>query len=75
MKLTVKQAAQKAGVSSNTVYAWCEDRLLTHFRLAARRGRRGKILIDEQDLDAYLESCRVEAGGHAPPARLRHITD
>lgn len=57
--LTVKQAAQRAGVSIALVYQWVESRLISHFRLGGK-GKRGVIRIDEKDLDSFLVSCRVE---------------
>jgi excisionase family DNA binding protein len=59
MLLTVKQAAEKAGVSESLIYQWCEERRLAHFR-AGGKGRRGKILIAPADLDAFMASIRVE---------------
>ena len=63
--LTPKQAAARAGVSPSLVYSWVEGRLLPHYRLGAK-GKRGKILIDESDLAAFLAGCRV--GPTPPPA-------
>jgi excisionase family DNA binding protein len=65
MKVTPKQAAERAGVSLSLIYLWCEERRLPHFRLGSR-GRRGRILIDEGDLHSFLESMKVPAG--APDA-------
>ena len=53
MKLTPKQAAAQAGVSISLVYLWCDQRLLTHFRFGSK-GKRGKILIEESDLVAFM---------------------
>ena len=64
MKLTVKQAACRAGVSSSLIYAWCAGRLLRHYR-PGKQGKRGKILIDEADLDAFLAGCAVEPAGQS----------
>jgi excisionase family DNA binding protein len=65
--LTVKGAAERAGVSVSLIYAWCERRLLTHFRVGVP-GKRGKILIAEADLDAYLANLKVEGAiDQAPP--------
>jgi excisionase family DNA binding protein len=70
--LSVKQASESAGVSESLVYEWCSQRLLPHYRLGAP-GRRGKVMIDENDLQAFLLSCRQEARpqDEAPP--LKHI--
>jgi excisionase family DNA binding protein len=70
MRLTPEQAAKKAGVSRNLVYRWCEEKRLPHYRLGGQ-GKRGRILIEERDLDAFLESCRVE--GPSDDAALRFI--
>jgi excisionase family DNA binding protein len=64
--LTVKQAAERLGVCPALVYDWCSSRLLPHFRLGSR-GKRGKILIREEDLDRYLEASRVGAEVSKPP--------
>jgi excisionase family DNA binding protein len=58
-KLTVKRAAERAGVSTALVYRWCDERRLPHYR-AGGKGRRGKILIEPSDLDSFLESLKVE---------------
>lgn len=57
--LTVKQAAERANVSTALVYQWCNERRLPHYRLGGK-GRRGKLLIDPADLDAFMRSLRVE---------------
>jgi excisionase family DNA binding protein len=73
MKLTSKQAAQRAGVSVSLLCQWCRDRLLPHYR-CGKSGRRGKILVEESDLDAFLAGCRVEAQvPEAPLPPLKHI--
>lgn len=56
--LTVKQASKKIGISTALIYQWCDERRLVHFRVGGE-GRRGRILIDERDLDAFLETCKV----------------
>ena len=71
MKLTPKQAAERAVVSLSLVYQWCQDGILVHYRLG-RPGKRGRIRIEESDLVAFLETCRKEAGGPGP-LRLKHI--
>jgi excisionase family DNA binding protein len=82
MKLSIKQAAERAGVCSSIVYGWVSESLVPVYRLGGK-GRRGKILIEASDLDAYLESCRVPARRPAPalapsprcrPADFRHLT-
>ena len=75
MKLTPKQAAAHAGVSPQLIYQWTTvEKRLPHYR-AGGLGKRGRILIDEADLEAFLASLRVEAAGRTPAAQpLRHIT-
>jgi excisionase family DNA binding protein len=72
MKLTIKQAASRAGVSASLMYQWCQERRLTHYRVGGQ-GRRGKILIDPQDLDSFLASLKVEAGAAEEDGPLRHL--
>ena len=75
-KVTIKQAAERTGMSTSLLYQICGERRLPHFRLG-RDGKRGKILIEEADLDAFLAASRVEAGagaGSGPAPALRHIT-
>lgn len=70
-RLTVRQAAEHAGTSPSLVYLWCAERRLPHLR-TGRAGRRGKILIDQEDLDTFLDSLRVESEEVMEP-ELRHI--
>lgn len=58
--LTVADAAARAGVSESLIYQFCEERRLTHYRLGGRN-KRGKIMIAPADLDALMESLKVEA--------------
>ena len=79
MKLTPKQAAARRSVSVGLVYRWCAARRLPHYRVGA--AGRGKILIDEADLDALLASMKVAGAVPIPvpaiaaPPRpdLRHL--
>jgi hypothetical protein len=66
-------------VSISLIYALCERRELTHLRVGLP-GKRGKILIREEDLDAYLAGLKVEGPKAAPlpspkprPLRLNHL--
>jgi excisionase family DNA binding protein len=70
--LTPKQAAARIGVSDSLIYEWCSSGLLPHYRFG-RRGRRGKILIDEAEFDAFLASCRQETRPRAQVPPLNHI--
>ena len=65
MKLTVKEAAVYAGVSASLIYHWTATRQLTHYRCGIER-RRGKILIETEDLDVFLKARKVEAAESTP---------
>lgn len=70
--LTAKQASEYANASASLVYQWCADRRLPHLRLG-RAGRRGKMLIEQSDLDKFLESMRVDVQHQELVEGLRHI--
>jgi excisionase family DNA binding protein len=67
--LTVKQAAASLGVSESLVYAWCRQRLLPHYRFGLGRG---KIMIDQAQLDEFLESKHV-IGFLESDGELKHL--
>jgi hypothetical protein len=60
--LTPAQLAGKYPVSRSTIYSACQEGLLAHYRLPAKKGARGKYLVKETDFLAWLESNRHEAG-------------
>ena len=68
MKLTPKEAAERAGVSVSLIYQWCAEGHLPHYRVGTR-GRRGKILIAPEDLDAFMESMKVSSPRPSPPSQ------
>jgi excisionase family DNA binding protein len=70
--LTVKQAAERLGVSDSLVYEWCAAGALPHFRIG-RNGKRGKILIAEAELDAFMAAHRQEKQPQAEVPVLKHI--
>jgi excisionase family DNA binding protein len=78
--LSVRQAAERAGVCEAIVYAWVAGGRLVHYRLGAP-GKRGKIAIKESDLDDFLADFRVGVrvqGAPAPPppvtrGQFRHL--
>jgi excisionase family DNA binding protein len=73
MKLTPKQAAERAVVSVSLIYQWCQDGVLVHYRFG-RPGKRGRIRIEDTDLEAFLVTCKKEEGGRtAGPILLKHI--
>jgi hypothetical protein len=58
-RLTLKQAAERAGVSQQLISRWCDQLRLPHsYRYDGRRGR-GRILIDPTALDRFLETLKV----------------
>jgi len=71
--LTVKQAALVSGLSASLIYLLCAQKKLAHLRCGTK-GRRGRVLIAEADLAAFMESCRIGADigptvkPHAPPS-------
>jgi len=70
--LTPKQAAARIGVSDSLIYEWCAAGLLPHYRFG-KPGRRGKILIEDKEFDAFLAACRQEARPQTAVPPLKHI--
>jgi excisionase family DNA binding protein len=69
MLLSVKQAAERLGVSSGIVYALCAASQLRDSRIGLGRG---KIVISEEAIAEYLRAR--EAGPQlipTPPPRVR----
>lgn len=75
----VNEAAERIGVSANTVYALVAQRRLGHRRVGIHKGR-GKIEVSDRHIAAFLESCEIpvvmehrtppnEAGKASQPAR------
>ena len=71
---SVKQAAEHLGVSASKIYQLASSRKIPFYRVG------GKILFTDQDLAAYLASCRVEISPHAAVLpiprtrfRLKHL--
>src|SRR5205807_319826 len=56
-RLTPAECAERARSSVSLVYAWCRAGVLTHYRLG-RPGKRGRIVIDEQDFEAFLATMK-----------------
>jgi excisionase family DNA binding protein len=69
--LTPAQLAAKYPVSLSTLYSACKDGLIPHYRVPARKGRKGKgkYLIKEEDFVAWLEKNKLggEEEKQAPP--------
>jgi excisionase family DNA binding protein len=57
--VTVKAAAERLEISQSLVYRLVEEGRMPCVRIGAR-GRRGKIIIREQDIEAFLKACQIE---------------
>lgn len=57
--LTVRQVADRLGLSQSSVYQLIESRQLAHHRLGTNKGA---IRVSEADLLAYLNACRESTG-------------
>ena len=67
--LTVKEVAEKLGVSPTTVYGLCQRRKLRHARVGLVRGA---VRIDEKDLEEYLKGATISPERIQPsPSRER----
>lgn len=64
--LSPARITRRFDVSRSTVYTACRSGLLPHYRVPARKGARGKYLIKEADLQAWLEA--LKSPGTPPPA-------
>jgi Helix-turn-helix domain len=71
--LTPADIAGNYPVSRSALYAACRDGLLPYYRVPSRKGARGKYLIKEEDLLAWLESLRIEGCGPEDDGPLEHI--
>jgi predicted site-specific integrase-resolvase len=60
MRLTPKQAAEHSRASLSLIYRWIQEGL-PHYRYGSR-GKRGRIYIDDADLNAFIESRKVIVG-------------
>jgi excisionase family DNA binding protein len=69
--MTVREASGRIGISTSLVYALCQAGVILHTR-HGRPGRRGKIVISEEALAAYLQTCKKD-GGESPSVPLKHI--
>jgi len=72
VKLSPKQLHEKHPyVSVSLIYLWIEEKELPHYRLGGK-GRRGRIVIDEDDFAAFLASRKVMPSSSLPEG-LVHI--
>jgi excisionase family DNA binding protein len=58
--MTVTEASKMIGISNSKLYQLVAARKITHYRVG------GKIIFHDEDVAAFLTSCRV---GMAAPAR------
>ena len=71
--LTVKDVAEKLGVSPTTVYGLCHRRKLRHARVGLGRG---SVRIEEKDLDEYVKGATIGPERIQPPPpreRFKHL--
>jgi excisionase family DNA binding protein len=54
--LTAKETAQRLRISKSLVYQLIDEGRLEHVRIGGR-GRRGKILVTDEAVEAFLLSC------------------
>ena len=59
--MTVKEFAEKAEISLSLAYLLIAEGRVPH-RSIGQKGRRGKIIIREEDMDAFLETVKVGTG-------------
>lgn len=56
--MTIADAAKKYPLSKSLLYELCRLGKLNHYRVGARG--KGKILLDEKDIEELLAACRKE---------------
>jgi excisionase family DNA binding protein len=70
--MTVAVAAKRIGISVSKVYQLVAAGRISYYRVGK------KILFQDEDVAAFLSSCRVAASpaetiSHAPRFKLKHI--
>lgn len=75
MLLKVPDVVKRLNVSQSTVYALIESGRLPSHRIGCGRGA---VRVSEEDLIAYLDSCRTERTSDeprraAPRIKLKHL--
>lgn len=54
--LSTKEAARRLGITPRTLYRFVDQGALTAYRF-------GRVIrLQQSDVDAYIETCRVEPG-------------
>ncbi len=69
--MSVKEAAKRLGVSPSLIYALCAAGAIRHERHGLGRGR---VVIQDEALEAYRRTREREGRQDAAPVPLRHIT-
>ena len=64
--LTVSDVAKRLNVSNALVYQLVAQGRLPCYRIGLRRGA---IRFAESDVEAYLDSCRIESAEQTPHSR------
>jgi excisionase family DNA binding protein len=64
--LSVSEVAKRLGVSTALVYQLVAQGRLACYRIGLRRGA---IRFSESDVEAYLDSCRIESAERMPQSR------
>jgi len=59
--VTVKQFAERAEISLSLAYKLIEEGRVPHRRIG-QRGKRGKIVVTEDDLQKFLDTVKVVQG-------------
>jgi excisionase family DNA binding protein len=70
--LTMKEAAERMGISTSLLYTLCRERRIEHIRIGVR-GRRGKVLIEPNAVDSFLRDATVRPEAPLSPVALKHI--
>ncbi len=70
--LRIRQVAERLGISQALVYSLVSSGKIGCYRIGLGRGA---IRFREEDVEAYLQTCRVEGEGIKidPNPTLRHI--
>ena len=70
--MTITEASKHIGVSPSTLYQLVAARKIAHFRVG------GKIILHEDDIDAFMAGCHVAVSSiqstiQTPRLKLKHI--
>ena len=64
--LSLREAAERLGLSAKTLRRLLDQREIPFYRVSKHRK------VAQQDLDAYLSKCRIDARPRAEPRRGVH---